>query len=88
MIDAQGHIIHIDFGFLFGTSPGGGWINFENAPFKLTSEYLELMGGKDSEMFAYFKILLWTGFLELRKYANDIVYLVEIMREGSDLPCF
>ena len=24
----------------------------------------------------------------MRKYVNDIVYLVEIMREGSDLPCF
>jgi phosphatidylinositol 4-kinase len=46
------------------------------------------MGGRDSEMWTYFKVLLWKGFLEVRKYVNDIVYLVEIMREGSDLPCF
>ena len=46
------------------------------------------MGGRDSEMWTYFKVLLWKGFLELRKYVNDIVYLIEIMREGSDLPCF
>lgn len=34
MIDSEGHIIHIDFGFILGISPGS--INFENAPFKLT----------------------------------------------------
>ena len=46
------------------------------------------MGGRGSEMWTYFKVLLWKGFLEVRKYVNEIVYLVEIMREGSDLPCF
>ena len=35
LIDSQGHIIHIDFGFMLTLSPGG--INFESAPFKLTS---------------------------------------------------
>jgi phosphatidylinositol kinase/protein kinase (PI-3 family) len=34
MIDRSGHIIHIDFGFMFQNSPGG--VNFEGAPFKLT----------------------------------------------------
>jgi phosphatidylinositol 4-kinase len=49
-----------------GTSPGG--INFENAPFKLTKEYVELMGGLDSEMFLYFKLLLFKGFIELKNH--------------------
>jgi phosphatidylinositol kinase/protein kinase (PI-3 family) len=86
LLDALGHIIHIDFGFMLCISPGG--INFENAPFKLTTEYVELMGGLNSEKFTYFKLLMWKGFMELRKYADSICYLLQIMMEESDLPCF
>ena len=50
-------MIHIDFGFLLGTSPGS--INFENAPFKLTKEYVDLMGGLESPNYAYFKGLIY-----------------------------
>jgi phosphatidylinositol kinase/protein kinase (PI-3 family) len=35
LIDMNGNIIHIDFGFILGISPGN--LNFENAPFKFTS---------------------------------------------------
>jgi phosphatidylinositol kinase/protein kinase (PI-3 family) len=40
LIDEEGHIIHIDFGFILSNSPGG--VNFESAPFKLTRELLEV----------------------------------------------
>ena len=43
LIDHKGHIVHIDFGFVLTQSPGG--ISFENAPFKFTEEYLEILGG-------------------------------------------
>lgn len=39
LLDDDGHVIHIDFGFMLSNSPGG--VNFENAPFKLTREMLE-----------------------------------------------
>lgn len=43
-MDEEGHIIHIDFGFMLSNSPGG--VNFESAPFKLTRELLEVKLGQ------------------------------------------
>ncbi|KAI3709190.1 hypothetical protein L2E82_38949 [Cichorium intybus] len=39
IVNEEGHIIHIDFGFMLSNSPGG--VNFETALFKLTYELLE-----------------------------------------------
>jgi len=47
-----------------------------------------LIGGKESNMFLFFKMLVIKGFLELRKHTDDLIYLITIMMEGSDLPCF
>ncbi len=40
-MDSSGHLVHIDFGFVFTNSPGGN-AGFESAPFKLTNEFLEV----------------------------------------------
>ncbi|CAM9468877.1 unnamed protein product, partial [Sphacelaria rigidula] len=47
MLDRRGHIIHIDFGFILGSSPG--WWNHESAPFKFSQDYMEIMGGTKSD---------------------------------------
>ncbi|KXZ46991.1 hypothetical protein GPECTOR_39g485 [Gonium pectorale] len=89
LMDDDGHIVHIDFGFLLSNSPGG--VNFESAPFKLTRELLEVMDsnseGRPSEMFDYFKVLMIQGFLALRKHADRIMLLVRMMAK-SGFPCF
>lgn len=54
LIDNRGHLVHIDFGFIFGKTPGGN-IGFESAPFKLTSEFVELIGGVHSSNFHLFR---------------------------------
>ena len=86
LIDNQGHIIHIDFGFFLTTSPGGN-MGFESAPFKLSEELIEVMGGVDSEMFGYYKILLLQGFLELRKHANELLVTLKAMGRSGGLSC-
>ena len=42
LLDKVGHIVHIDFGFLLGISPGGN-LGFENAAFKFSHEMMELL---------------------------------------------
>ncbi len=41
LIDRDGHLIHIDFGFILSNTPGN--IGFEAAPFKLPPEYVEVL---------------------------------------------
>jgi len=77
LLDNQGHIIHIDFGFFLTNSPGSmGNFTFENAPFKLTKEYVDIMGGIDSEMFQYYKSLLTNAFYEVRKHIDDLSAMI------------
>jgi phosphatidylinositol 4-kinase len=46
LVDDQGHLIHIDFGFIFDWSPGKD-MRFESANFKMTKEFIKILGGSD-----------------------------------------
>lgn len=86
LLDNEGHIIHIDYGFMLSSSPRN--LGFESSPFKLTQELVEVMGGETSDMFTYFKILLLQGLMAARKHNEKILSLVEVMSSGSKLACF
>lgn len=81
LLDSAGHLIHIDFGFMLSTSPKN--LGFEASPFKLTPEFVEVMGGLGSDMFEYFKILMLQGLVAARKHHEKLLTLVEIMRSGE-----
>ncbi|CAM9492184.1 unnamed protein product [Choristocarpus tenellus] len=88
LLTADGHLVHIDWGFALGLSPGGNF-GFESAPFKLTQEFVDVMGGSNSIAFQRYRELCVKAFLEARKNRHKIITLVEMMASFcSELPCF
>lgn len=89
LLDRNGHLIHIDFGFMLSNSPGGN-MNFEKAPFKLTAEFESVLGGRRSNLFIKFRTACVKGYIALKEKADQIKLMVEMMRTGSgaSLGCF
>jgi phosphatidylinositol 4-kinase len=111
LIDKEGHIIHIDFGFVLNNSPGS--IGFEMAPFKLSQDYIEVLNppshftsAKDGkrhpcwdspsaasrfdplhphqlDSFHEFVELFKVSFKKIRKHAERIITIVELMQVGK-----
>ena len=73
MLDAYGQLLHIDFGYLLART-----IKFEKAPFKLTEEFIEVMGGDKGKLFKQYIDLCVAGFLAVRKHYERILLLVEM----------
>ena len=87
LINNEGYLIQIDFGFFLSNAPGG---EFEKAPFKLTDEVIEVIGGINSKYFQIFRKLMWKGMLAISKHYEKIMILVEMMYcgYGKKLECF
>ncbi|KAF0990633.1 hypothetical protein HZS_6548, partial [Henneguya salminicola] len=86
MINNEGCIIHIDFGFLFESSPGGN-MGFE-PDMKITAEMLNILGGStESTYFKYFIKQTIKGYLAIRPHQEEIVNIVALML-NANLPCF
>lgn len=85
MIDGDGHITHIDFGFLFDIGPGG--VHFEAPSFKLTLEMINVMGGFKSPGYRQFQELVVKAYLAARPYSKEIVNACKLM-ESTGLPSY
>eukprot|EP00746_Dinoflagellata_sp_MGD_P020112 gnl/MRDRNA2_/MRDRNA2_146811_c0_seq1.p1 gnl/MRDRNA2_/MRDRNA2_146811_c0~~gnl/MRDRNA2_/MRDRNA2_146811_c0_seq1.p1 ORF type:complete len:778 (+),score=124.54 gnl/MRDRNA2_/MRDRNA2_146811_c0_seq1:73-2406(+) len=96
LLDDEGHIIHVDFGFMLCGAPGGrviqkmgGWE--PSRGFKLTAELVEVMGGSRSRMFQLFRNLVCKGLLAVRKESSELLALLQLGMLGSEnhsMPCF
>jgi phosphatidylinositol 4-kinase len=87
MIDRQGHIIHIDFGFVFGLAPGNRF-SMETAPWKLTKEMVDVMDGQSSAYFAEYRRLCCESFKVARKHSAHFLILLDMMHFKSEFPAF
>jgi len=76
----------IDFGFMLSNSPGS--LGFEMAPFKLPQDYIDILGGFDSPKFGEFRALFKRCFRDVRKHAERIITLVELMQKGAFFSSF
>ncbi|GMF40164.1 unnamed protein product [Phytophthora fragariaefolia] len=84
MLDTEGHVVHIDFGFVLGIAPGNTF-SLETAPFKLTPEMVDVMGG---EGFDRYLQLMAQGLLALHLEAPQLLSLVYLSSKDSSFPCF
>ncbi|RSH90569.1 Phosphatidylinositol 4-kinase pik1alpha (PI4-kinase)(PtdIns-4-kinase) [Saitozyma podzolica] len=80
LVDREGHLIHIDFGFMLSNSPGGTL-----ASRLRHSSYLWRL---DSPSWVYFKKLFKEGFEAARKHSDSLITIVELMQKNSKLDCF
>ncbi|KAL2653163.1 hypothetical protein R1flu_021291 [Riccia fluitans] len=89
LFDSEGRLVHIDFGFILETSPGGN-MRFESAQFKLSHEMTQLLdpsGSMKSETWYRFVSLCVKGYLAAREHMDGIINTVLLMVD-SGLPCF
>lgn len=87
VIDKEGHVVHIDFGFLLGISPGKN-LGFETAAFKFSTEMFQLLGGSlESEPYIYFVDMTVKAFLIARELKHSLLTIITSFAD-SGLPCF
>jgi len=74
----DGCLVHIDFGFILESRV----INFETAPFKMTGDMLNLLGGLQGEGFKRFRERMIEGYQALHQDHEKLMILVKPIAES------
>jgi phosphatidylinositol 4-kinase len=82
LLDRYGHIMHIDFGFVLGDTPKMGKVPIfsERAPFKLSQEFFDVLGGwnlNEGGLGVRFCKMLELAFACASTHADEIASVVE-----------
>jgi phosphatidylinositol 4-kinase len=86
LLDRDGHIMHIDFGFVLGETPKMAKVPLfsERAPFKLSSEFWEVLGGwnvNSGGLGVRFCKMFELAFACASAHADEIATIVEGIME-------
>ena len=79
MLDGEGHIFASDYACVLGSDAGGLSSAIEVAPFKLTNEYLKIMGGPKSTCYQFFCSMLVSGLKRARDDAATAIRLLRLV---------
>jgi len=60
-------------------------LGFESSPFKITQEFVDIMGGLQSDMYKYYKFLILKSLIAARKHMDKLMPIVEIMQHGKNI---
>ena len=82
LMDREGHIMHIDFGYVLGDTPKMGKVPIfsERAPFKLSTDFWEVLGGwnyNNGGLGVKFCKMFEKAFACASSHSDEIVSLVE-----------
>lgn len=78
MLTRDGHLFHVDFGYIFGRDPKP-----LPPPMRLTKEMIDGMGGPESNNYKRFKSYCCQAYNILRKSANLVLNLLNLMRDAG-----
>lgn len=78
MLCKDGHLFHIDFGFIFGREPRPF-----TPPMRLTKEMIDAMGGPEAANYRRFKGYCCQAYNIVRKGANLVLCLLNLMRDAG-----
>lgn len=85
MIRRDGTLVHIDFGFMLTTAPGQGVSIESSVPFKLTADFVKVLG----PLFPRFVRKMAEGLKQLNKDSMQISSMVEMATQTQPyLSCF
>lgn len=89
MISRDGSLFHIDYGFMLSSAPGRGIKVETSIPFKLTAEFVKILGGPTSKIFKRYKSKMVSGLLRLKEESAKLLLLVRMVAmSNSDFSCF
>lgn len=81
MLDKEGHVFAADYSSVFESESSS---SSKAAPFKLTKEYMEVLGGPSSSCFQIFRCLLVSGLKRARQDAATVLGLLHLVPGNSN----